>query len=72
MWLGLIVGVKIEHEVGGALRGAFLFLLGAATSFSLVLRGLGTDQLVSDLMLAFQGHPLAATLATRLMVAGAV
>jgi len=46
-----------------ALTGALFALLVAATSFSLVLRGLGTDQLVSDLMLAFQGHPLAATLA---------
>jgi len=44
------------------LTGALFALLLAATTFSLVLRGLGTDGLVSDLMLALQGHPMAATL----------
>lgn len=46
-----------------AMAGALFALLVAATTFSLVLRGLGTDRLVSDLMLALQGRPMAATLA---------
>jgi TRAP-type mannitol/chloroaromatic compound transport system permease large subunit len=46
-----------------ALTGALFALLVAATTFSLVLRGLGTDGLVSGLMLGLQGHPMAATLA---------
>lgn len=39
------------------LTGALFALLVAATSFSLLLRALGTDRLVGDAMLALQGHP---------------
>ncbi len=46
-----------------ALTGALFALLLAATSFSLLMRALGTDRLVADLMLTLQGHPLGATLA---------
>ena len=46
-----------------ALTGALFALLVAATSFSLLLRAFGTDQLVTQAMLSLQGHPLAATLA---------
>ena len=43
-----------------ALTGALFALLLAATSFSLLLRALGTDRLVGDAMLSLQGHPAAA------------
>jgi TRAP-type mannitol/chloroaromatic compound transport system permease large subunit len=43
-----------------ALTGALFALLLAATSFSLLLRAFGTDRLVSDAMMALQGHPLGA------------
>jgi TRAP-type mannitol/chloroaromatic compound transport system permease large subunit len=45
-----------------ALTGALFALLVAATTFSLMMRALGSDRLVNDLMLMLQGHPLAATL----------
>ncbi len=45
-----------------ALTGALFALLVAATTFSLVMRALGSDRLVSDLMLTLQGHPTVATL----------
>lgn len=41
-----------------ALTGALYALLVAATTFSLLLRGFGTDALVMRLMLALQGHPM--------------
>ena len=44
-----------------ALTGALFALLLAATSFSLLLRGLGTDRLVAEWMLQFQGQPMLAT-----------
>jgi TRAP-type mannitol/chloroaromatic compound transport system permease large subunit len=47
-----------------ALTGALFALLLAATSFSLLLRGLGTDRLVSDSMFALQGQPALAVAAT--------
>jgi TRAP-type mannitol/chloroaromatic compound transport system permease large subunit len=40
-----------------ALTGALFALLVAATSFSLLLRAFGTDQLVTSAMLSLQGHP---------------
>jgi TRAP-type mannitol/chloroaromatic compound transport system permease large subunit len=46
-----------------ALTGALFALLVAATTFSLVLRGLHTDELVGELMRSLQGHPTAATVA---------
>lgn len=46
-----------------ALTGALFALLVAATSFSLLLRALGTDRLVGAAMLALQGSPMLATLA---------
>lgn len=55
-----------------ACTGALIVLLLAATTFSLVLRGLGTDRLIGEAMLAWQGHPQAATLlAMAVMLAGA-
>jgi TRAP-type mannitol/chloroaromatic compound transport system permease large subunit len=45
------------------LTGALFALLLAATSFSLLLRALGTDTLVTQAMLALRGHPLLALLA---------
>ncbi|QSI29368.1 TRAP transporter large permease subunit [Variovorax sp. RKNM96] len=41
-----------------ALTGALYALLVAATTFSLLLRGFGTDGLVARLMLSLQGHPM--------------
>lgn len=41
-----------------ALTGALYALLAAATTFSLLLRGFGTDGLVARLMLSLQGHPM--------------
>ncbi|MFS2099084.1 TRAP transporter large permease subunit [Variovorax sp. Varisp85] len=41
-----------------ALTGALYALLAAATTFSLLLRGFGTDGLIARLMLALQGHPM--------------
>lgn len=55
-----------------ALTGALYALLAAATTFSLLLRGFGTDGLVARLMLSLQGHPmlgLAAVLAVLLACA---
>lgn len=55
-----------------ALTGALYALLVAATTFSLLLRGFGTDGLVARLMLSLQGHPmlgLAAVLAVLLACA---
>lgn len=46
-----------------ALTGALFALLVAATTFSLMLRALGSDRVVNELMLTLHGHPLAATLA---------
>jgi TRAP-type mannitol/chloroaromatic compound transport system permease large subunit len=46
-----------------AMTGALFALLIAASTFSLVLRGLGSDRLVTDLMGVFAGHPMSATLA---------
>ena len=45
-----------------ALTGALFFLLVAATTFTLVLRILGTDVLVADWIAALPGGPLAATI----------
>ncbi|MGJ7509771.1 TRAP transporter large permease subunit [Variovorax sp. GT1P44] len=45
-----------------SLTGALFALLVAATSFSLLLRILGTDKLAVQLMQSLQGHPMAATL----------
>jgi TRAP-type mannitol/chloroaromatic compound transport system permease large subunit len=45
-----------------ALTGALFFLLVAATTLTLVLRILGTDQLVADWIVAIPGGPLSATL----------
>ena len=45
-----------------ALTGALFFLLVAATTLTLVLRILGTDQLVAGCIAAIPGGPLAATL----------
>lgn len=41
-----------------ALTGALYALLAAATTFSLLLRGFGTDGLIARLMLSLQGHPM--------------
>jgi TRAP-type mannitol/chloroaromatic compound transport system permease large subunit len=41
-----------------ALTGALYALLVAATTFSLLLRGFGTDGLIARLMLSLQGHPM--------------
>lgn len=43
-----------------ALTGALYALLAAATTFSLLLRGFGTDGLVARLMLSLQAHPMLA------------
>ncbi len=43
-----------------ALTGALFALLVAATSFSLLLRALGTDRLAASALLALQGRPLLA------------
>ncbi|SEB21884.1 TRAP transporter large permease subunit [Variovorax sp. YR216] len=45
-----------------SLTGALFALLVAATSFSLLLRLLGTDRLAVQLMQSLQGHPVVATL----------
>ncbi|MBB3181432.1 TRAP transporter large permease subunit [Variovorax sp. Sphag1AA] len=45
-----------------SLTGALFALLVAATSFSLLLRILGTDKLAVQLMQSLQGHPVLATL----------
>ncbi|MDP9974123.1 TRAP transporter large permease subunit [Variovorax paradoxus] len=42
-----------------ALTGALYALLVAATTFSLLLRGFGTDGLIARLVLSLQGHPMA-------------
>ena len=52
------------------LTGALFALLVAATSFSLLLRALGTDDLAAELMLAFQGRPLPATLVVMALLLG--
>ena len=41
-----------------ALTGALYALLVAATTFSLLLRGFGTDGLIAQLMLSLQQHPM--------------
>lgn len=51
-----------------ALTGALFALLVAATTFSLIMRALGSDRLVSELMLGLQGHPTAATLMVLLLL----
>ncbi|MGJ7502779.1 TRAP transporter large permease subunit [Variovorax sp. ZT5P49] len=46
-----------------ALTGALYALLVAATTFSLLLRGFGTDGLIARLMLSLQGHPMVGLMA---------
>jgi TRAP-type mannitol/chloroaromatic compound transport system permease large subunit len=46
-----------------ALTGALYALLLAATTFSLLLRGFGTDGLIARLMLSLQGHPMVGLMA---------
>ena len=51
-----------------ALTGALFALLLAATTFSLVLRALGTDRIVANAILALQGDPLITTLVVLLVL----
>jgi len=51
-----------------AMTGALFALLLAATTFSLLLRALGTDHLVAEAMLRLQGHPAVAVAAALAMV----
>lgn len=52
-----------------AVTGALFALLIAATTFTLVIRGLGTDKLLSQLIAAIPGGDVAATLAVLAIIA---
>jgi tripartite ATP-independent transporter DctM subunit len=78
--LTLLVGGAILRRLDGptlrlvltetlAVTGALFALLVAATTFTLVIRGLGTDKLLSQLIGAIPGGDLGATLAVLAIIA---